>query len=165
MSATAIILVLVTCTAAAIDVRTRKIPNVLTGAAAVAALAVHLPEGPLAVLLSLAAVAVSFLVGSIAFSAGWFGGGDVKLVAVCCGFAGLPGSIALVLYVLIAGAVLAIVNALIRGRFVALVRSTVMVAARGVPVEATTLPYAVAIAGGSIVYAVSTTVPALRLPL
>ncbi len=165
MSAAAIVLIVVTCAAAAFDVRTRRIPNALTGAAAVAALAIHLPAGAPAVLLSLTALIAAFLVGSVAFSAGWFGGGDVKLVAVCCGLAGFPGAFSLVLYVLVAGAILAVVTALARGRLVALVRSTASVAVHGAPTEAAALPYAVAIAGGSIAYVASSMLPVLRLPL
>ena len=159
MTVAAIVLILATCAAAAFDVRTRKIPNALSGGAALAAILVHVPAGAAGVALACAAMAAAFLAGSVAFSAGWFGGGDVKLVAACCGLAGLPGAIPLVLDVLVAGAILAVVTALARGRFVALVRSTATVAMHGAPVEQPALPYAVAIAGGSIAYAVS---PLLR---
>jgi len=162
---TAIVLLLVTCAAAAIDVRTRRIPNALTGAAALAALALHLPAGPLAVALALGAMLAAFAIGSVAFAAGWFGGGDVKLLAACCGLASFPGSVSLVLYVLVAGMLLALVTAAMSGRLVALVRSTAAVAMHGAPVEKNTLPYGVAIAAGSFAYAVSTFVPALRLPV
>jgi prepilin peptidase CpaA len=165
VNAVTLVLVAFTCAAAAIDVRTRRIPNVLTGAAAIAALAVNLPAGPTAVLVSAAAMIAAFLAGSLAFSAGWFGGGDVKLIAACCGFAGFPGALSLVLLILIAGAVLALAIATARGRLVALVRSTAAVAAHGAPVETNALPYGVAIAAGAAAYAVSTVVPALRLPL
>ena len=165
MTPAALVLLLVTCAAAAIDVRTRRIPNALTAAAAIAALAVHIPAGPLAVALALGAMIAAFLTGSVAFAAGWFGGGDVKLLAACCGFASFPGSVSLVLYVLVAGMLLALITAAMSGRLVALVRSTVAVAAHGVAVERTALPYGVAIAAGSFTYAVSTIVPALRLPV
>jgi prepilin peptidase CpaA len=165
MTAAAVVLILVTCAAAATDIRTRRIPNLLTGAAALAAVAVHLPAGPAAVALSIATMLAAFVVGSLAFSAGWFGGGDVKLVAVSCGLVGASGATWLVLDILVAGAVLACVSAAVRGRLAALVRSTAAVAAHGVPLEKNALPYAVAIAAGSIAYVASTTVPALRLPL
>jgi prepilin peptidase CpaA len=165
VSAAAIVLILVTCAAAAVDVRTRRIPNALTGAAAVAALAVHVPDGAGAVALAVAAMAAAFLAGMLAFSAGWFGGGDVKLVAACCGLAGFPGSLSLMLYVLVAGALLAVITAALRGRLVALVRSTIAVASYGAPTEADPLPYGVAIAAGGFVYAISTIVPAMRLPV
>jgi prepilin peptidase CpaA len=166
VTAAAIVLLLVTCAAAAIDVRTRRIPNLLTGAAALAALAVHVPAGPIAVVTALGAMIAAFVFASIAFSAGWFGGGDVKLIAACCGFASFPGSIALVLYVLVAGALLALVTAAVRGRLVALVHSTAALTTRGARLENTMLlPYGVAIAAGSAAYALSTVVPSLRLPV
>jgi Flp pilus assembly protein protease CpaA len=161
-----IVLLGVVCAAAAFDLRTRRIPNALTGAAALAALAFHLPAGLLAVTIALAAMLCAFVAGSLAFSAGWFGGGDVKLLTACCGFASFPGSVSLVLYVLAAGALLALVTAAARGRLVALVRSTATVAAHGAPGESEMLlPYGVAIAAGSCAYAASTVVPALRLSL
>lgn len=151
--------------AAAIDLRTRRIPNALTSAAALVALGIHLPAGPLAVAVALGAMLAAFALGTVAFSAGWFGGGDVKLLAACCGMASFPGSISLVLYVLIAGMFLALAVAAMSGRLVALVRSTAVVAMHGAPLESTTLPYGVAIAAGSFAYALSTFVPALRLPI
>jgi Flp pilus assembly protein protease CpaA len=77
--------------------------------------------------------------------------------------AGFPGALALVLYILVCGALLALVTAALSGRLVALVRSTACVAAHGAASERTLLPYGVAIAAGSIVYAISTIVPVLRL--
>jgi prepilin peptidase CpaA len=164
MSAATIVLVAATCAAAAVDVRTRKIPNALTAATALLALAVHVPDGVAGVLIAIATMIVAFLLGSLAFAAGWFGGGDVKLVAACCGLIGGLAALSLVLDILVAGAVLALVTAALRGRLVALVRSTFAVATHGAPAERSTLPYAVAIAAGSIVYSVSTLVPVLRFP-
>jgi prepilin peptidase CpaA len=152
MTAATIVLLLVTAAAAVTDVRTRRIPNVLTGFAALAAIALSAFGGPSAVLTCIVVMIAAFVAGSVAFSAGWLGGGDVKLIAGCCGFAGFPGAVSLVLSILIAGAVLALVTAAARGRLVALVRSTAAVAARGAPVAEVPLPYAVAIAGGSIAY-------------
>ncbi|MDB5073756.1 MAG: Prepilin peptidase CpaA [Candidatus Eremiobacteraeota bacterium] len=164
MSAPTIVLLLATFAAAATDVRSRKIPNVITACAAVAAIAVHVPAGPAAIATCVLAMAAAFLAGSVAFSAGWFGGGDVKLIAACCGIAGFPAAVWLVLDILIAGAVLALVTAAARGRLVALVRSTAAVAARGTPVGEVPLPYAVAIAAGSIAFAAAPLVPSLRFP-
>ena len=163
MTAAVAVLLIATLAAAVTDVRVRRIPNVLTGGAAVAALVLHAPAGIIPELTCIAAMCAAFALGSVAFSAGWFGGGDVKLIAACCGLAGLPGAVALVLYILVCGALLALVTAVLSGRLVALVRSTASVAARGGASERTLLPYGVAIAAGSIVYALSTLVPALRL--
>jgi prepilin peptidase CpaA len=165
VNAAAVVLLVASFAAAVIDVRTRRIPNALTSATALVALGVHIPDGPAAAGIALGAMIAAFLIGTVAFSAGWFGGGDVKLLAACCGLASFPGAVALVLYVLIAGMVLALVTAARSGRLVSLMRSTAAVAAYGAPTESYTLPYGVAIAAGSFVYALSTLVPALRLPL
>jgi prepilin peptidase CpaA len=165
VTTTIAVLVLATLTAAAIDVRTRRIPNWLTGALVLVALGIHIPEGLVPALTAVASICAAFALGSIAFSAGWFGGGDVKLIAACCGLVSFPGSVAFVLFVLFSGALLALVAAAFRGRLVALVRSTAAVAVHGAPTEKNALPYGVAIAAGSITYAVSTFVPALRLPI
>jgi prepilin peptidase CpaA len=154
-----------TLIAAAIDVRTRRIPNALTAPLAVIALVMHVPDGAGAVLAALATMIAAFAAGIFAFRAGWFGGGDVKLLATCCGFVSYPGCIALVLDVLIAGALLALVGAAVQGRIVGLVRSVFAVAAHGAPTQRNTVPYGVAIAGGSLVYTLSSLIPALRLPL
>jgi prepilin peptidase CpaA len=164
MSAATIVLVLVTSIAAVTDVRTRRIPNVLTGSAALAAIAIQITAGPSAAAICIVTMIAAFVAGSLAFSAGWFGGGDVKLIAACCGFAGFPGAISLVLDILIAGAILALIAAAARGRLLALVRSTAAVAARGAPVGEVPLPYAVAIAAGSIVFVATSLVPSLRFP-
>ena len=158
MTAATIVLLLVTCAAAATDVRTRRIPNALTGSAALAAIGISFSAGPPAVLTCIVMMIAAFMAGSIAFSLGWFGGGDVKLIAACCGLAGFPGAITLVLSILVAGAVLALVTAAARGRLVALVKSTAAVAAHGAPTGEVPLPYALAIFGGSIAFVATTLV-------
>ncbi|MFN2459235.1 MAG: prepilin peptidase [Candidatus Velthaea sp.] len=165
MTLLALMLPAATLVAAAIDVRVRRIPNALTGGLAVAGIALHVPQGVSPTVLAVAAMLAAFVAGSLAFSAGWFGGGDVKLIAACCAVAGFPGSGALVLEILAAGAVLALVWAAAGGRLFSLVRSTTAVALRGAPLESNTLPYGVAIAAGSIFYTASSLVPALRLPV
>ena len=165
MTITTVVLLAATLTAAAIDVRVRRIPNALTAALAVAALVIHIPHGPIDVLTALASLCAAFALGAVAFSAGWFGGGDVKLIAACCGLVSVPGSIILVLEILMCGGLLALATAAVQGRLGALVRSTAAVAMHGSPTETNTLPYGVAIAAGSIAYAVSTSLPALRLPV
>jgi Flp pilus assembly protein protease CpaA len=161
-----IVLVGGTLVAAAIDLRWRRIPNALTAAMAIAAIAAHVVDGLPAIALVLAAMAASFALGSLAFAAGWFGGGDVKLVAAACGLAGIPGCVALVLSIAIACALLALAQAAVRGRLIAVLRSTTALALTGSPSGAPTLlPYGVAIAAGSAAYALSTLFPAIRLPL
>jgi len=165
MTTTAVVLLVATIAAAFFDVRTRHIPNALTGALALVAIAIHVPQGVVPVLLAIASLCAAFALGSVAFSAGWLGGGDIKLIAACCGLVGFPGSVTLLLDVLVCGALLALVMAARRGRLVGLVRSTVAAVRYGAPTEKITLPYAVSIAGGSIAYVISTSALALRLPV
>lgn len=165
MSLALIVLVAGTLTAAAIDVRRRKIPNPLTAAMALAAIAVHAAGGVAAVMLALAVMLVAFALGAVAFSSGWFGGGDVKLIAAACGLVSYPGCMWLVLEVLIAGAVLAVVQAAAQGRLRSVIRNATLLALTGAaPPAPVLLPYGVAIAGGSTAYAFSTLLPAIRLP-
>ena len=166
VSVALIVLVTGTLEAAVIDVRSRKIPNALTATMAAAAVALHVGDGAAAVLLVLASIGVAFGLGALAFSAGWLGGGDVKLLAAACGLVGYPGSVSLVLFILMAGAVLALGQAARRGRLVAFVRNASALATNGcAPEPLARLPYGVAIAGGSSAFALSTILPALRLPL
>jgi prepilin peptidase CpaA len=165
MSVALIVLIVGTLFAAASDLRTHRIPNVLTATMGLAAITFHLLDG-MALVLTLAAMIVTFALGALAYAAGWIGGGDVKLLAAACGLAGASGCITLVFFILIAGAVLAIGQALLHGRLVALVRNASNLAVTGAqPATPTLLPYGVAIAGGSIAYAFSTLFPALRLAL
>ncbi len=160
------VLVAGTLAAAATDLRSRRIPNVLTGAMAVAAVSIHLFGGTAALLLAIVVMIAAFAVGMFAFSAGWFGGGDVKLIAAACGLVSYPGAISLVLFILVGGAVLALAEVVRQRRLASFFGNVVAVATTGsVPVTPTVLPYGVAIAGGSIAYAISMIVPALRLPL
>jgi prepilin peptidase CpaA len=147
--------------AAVIDVRTRRIPNVLTAALAVTALGLHAGDGIGALALATASGLVAFALGTIVFRLGWFGGGDVKLLAAGCCLVSYPNCIALVMAVLATGAVFSLAGAALQGRLVALIRSTAAVMAHGEPTERHALPYGVAIAGGSVVYSLLTLSPLL----
>lgn len=165
MSVALIVLVIGTLVAAAIDVRCRRIPNALTAALALVAIAPHLFDIT-ALLVVLAAMAASFALGAVAFSAGWFGGGDVKLISAACGLVSYPGCLLLVLFILIAGAVLALGQAAVERRLVVFLRSASALAITGAaPPTRTLLPYGVAIAVGSAAYALSTLLPNIRFSL
>ena len=166
MSIALIVLVAGTFAAAVTDLRYRRIPNGLTAAMAIAAIALHLPGGVTGSLLVVAVMLASFALGTLAFSAGWFGGGDVKLMTAVCGLVSYPGCVALVVFILIAGGALALLHAARAGRLVTIIRNASMVALTGcAPPTPTLLPYGVAIAGGSAAYALSTLLPLIRLPL
>jgi prepilin peptidase CpaA len=165
MSAAIVILVLGAVFAAIVDLRFGRIPNLLTAAMALAAIALHLTDGTTALLVALASMGVAFAVGAVSFSAGWFGGGDVKLIAAACGLVSYPGCLSLVAFVLVAGAVLALAQALRARRLVALVRNATLLATRGsMPESPALLPYGVAIAGGSVAYACSIILIPLMFP-
>ena len=153
--------------AAYADARTRRIPNLLTGALAAIAIAAHATGGPVELASAAGVMLAAFLLGTVAFSLGWFGGGDVKLLAACCGLAGYPGAISLVLFTLVAGGFVSIVEAARRGKLRAVVASTVSLSRTGIaPAERIAAPYGIAIAAGACAYALSLSVlPFLRLPL
>jgi prepilin peptidase CpaA len=165
MMLTAAVLSAATIAAAAIDVRTRRIPNAIPAGVALVAVAIHLTQGPISLLLAIASLCGAFALGAAAFAAGWFGGGDVKLIAACCGLVGFPDCVMLVLFILVFGALLSLAVAARRGHLVILFRSTAAAIRHGAPTENITLPYAVSIAAGSIAYVVSTSIFALRVPV
>jgi len=171
----AIWLVLGACAVAvATDVATRRIPNLLTAALAVAALALHATMGWKSLLLACLMLACVLLLGFVAFSFRWLGGGDVKLLAAVAATLGFPDAVPFLIYTSIAGGVLAIVVAIAMGRLGSVFRSVALAlrpfAFKGTvavaPKSPIKLPYAVAIASGAAAVALShTVVPFLRLPL
>lgn len=166
MIASIVALVVITAVCAYCDVRTRRIPNALTGTLAAIALVAHGAHGLPEFFATLAVMAIVFGVGTMLFSFGWFGGGDVKMLTACCGISGPSGWASVVVYTLIAGGIVSLVEAARLGRLRSLMRSTIMLTAGGVAEKTVTLPYALAIAAGADCFALSTTlVPVLRLHL
>jgi len=175
LSALPIWLVLAACAVAvATDITTRRIPNLLTALLAVAALALHAFAGWSSFGITCATLVGVLLIGFVAFSFGWLGGGDVKLLAAGAAALGFPDAVPFLIYTALAGGIFALIFAIALGRLgsvlasVALVlrpfayKGTVAVAPRA-PI---TLPYAVAIASGAAAVALShSVVPFLRLPL
>ena len=107
---------LVTVLAVLTDVRTRRIPNLLTGSALVLGLAAHLTmrgvPGLSDAALGTAAAAGVMLPGWLL---GWKGGGDVKLMAAVGAWLGLAQGLAAALAALMAGGLIALVIAARRG--------------------------------------------------
>lgn len=171
----AIYIVLAACAVAVVtDVRARRIPNYLTAALAVAALALHAFEGWQSLGVAVAIMIGVTLLGFVAFSLGWLGGGDVKLLAAGAAALNAHDIPAFLLYTAIGGGLLAVVFALVTGRLGVVMASvskiirpfvykgTVAVA----PTKPIMLPYAIAIAFGASAVALShTAAPFLRLPL
>ena len=144
--------------AAVSDVRRRRIPNALCGALAIAGVVnAGITGGIVGIGVGLALLAAVLAVGTVAFARGWFGGGDVKLIAAgCCGLA--PAYAAdFVLYTALCGGLLSLY---------ALASQRVLVAAmitRTLPQTGTRLPYAVAVAGGALLLWVALLCPAYLL--
>ena len=155
MNAFVPVLAVAACAAAACDLRARRIPNVLSGALAIAGLAVAgATRGLPGLGIAVAMLAVVLALGTLAFARGWFGGGDVKLIAAgCCGL--VPAhAVDFVLYTALCGGLLSL-YALVSSRRIAAVLLT-----RTLPRTAQRLPYAVAVAGGALLLWVAILCPA-----
>jgi len=165
-----LVLLLSACAIAIVtDVRRRKIPNWLTAALAIGALALHVPQGLATVGGALAAGTVIFFLGTVAHSVRVLGGGDVKLLAAGALAVGYPDCVLLILYTFLGGGVLGILFALAQGR----VRTT-LANVRAIAQTRTLLddaapsakmPYAIAIAFGAVIVTLANTIlPAVRFP-
>jgi prepilin peptidase CpaA len=101
---------------AACDLRWRRIPNRLTGAAVLIALFVNLLMGGVRGLFgSLAACLVAGAVFAVMFFMGGMGGGDVKLMAAIAAFAGVDHLMELLVSTALAGGIFALAMAFARG--------------------------------------------------
>ncbi len=116
MSSVHLAAVIIAIAAAACDLRTRRIPNLLTFGAAMAGIVYHIISGGVAEFgHSAAGWFVGALVFVVPFALRGLGGGDVKLLAALGAWIG-PGDVVwLALYTGIAGGAMAIVVALANG--------------------------------------------------
>ncbi len=145
-------------TAAASDVRTRRIPNALTGALAVAGVATAgAPHRLSRAGVALAILAVLLAAGTVAFARSWFGGGDIKLLAAgCCGLT--PAlAVDFLVYTALCGGLLSLYALATSQRM-----ATALITWR-LPQTGERLPYAVAAAGGALLLWVALLCPAFLL--
>ena len=99
------------------DLRTRRIPNALSGSAFLLALSLHFAEGGTReVMKSLAAALLCGLVFLLFYLAGGMGAGDVKLIAAQGALLGLGNVLPLLAVTAIAGGIMALVVAFRRGQ-------------------------------------------------
>jgi prepilin peptidase CpaA len=106
----------VAATACVTDIRSRRIPNVLTFGSAAGALIYHsIAQGGLGFGSSASGWLVGALVMFVPFALGGLGGGDVKLLAALGAWMGPGNALWLALYAGIAGGVMSVVVALYCG--------------------------------------------------
>ena len=105
----------IACIACVTDIRSRRIPNLLTLGAAVAAIGFHVVSaGTSGLFLALSGWAVGLLLFLPFFALGGMGGGDVKLLAALGAWVGPRDVVWLAIYTSLAGGVLGLVVALSR---------------------------------------------------
>ena len=146
------------------DIKSRRIPNLITFPAFLFGLVLHLAlSGWVSLLTSLAAGVICGVVFLIFYIAGGMGAGDVKLVMAVGCIAGLSHVAYLLVLTALCGGVMAVVVAVARGRLQQTLANVGAIAAHHAHeglqahpefnltnTQTIRLPYAVAIAGGSL---------------
>lgn len=122
-----ILALLCSACAAWTDLRSRRIPNALTGAAALAGIALHGWDGGLAGLGS--ATLACLIAGSLfllPYIAGGMGAGDVKLMAALGAVSGLHALPSLLLATAVSGGLVALIAVLRGGVLIATLKNTLL---------------------------------------
>lgn len=156
--------------AAYTDITRRKIPNALVAAVLVCGISLQALHGPAAALTSLLVFTAAFAFGTIAFSWGIAGGGDVKFLAAAGAALGWPYAFPFFLYTILAGGLLSIAIAMHRRTLrstavnIGVISLSILSGVRPKPhrSQATDMPYAVAIFAGAAM-ALWANQPALHL--
>jgi prepilin peptidase CpaA len=166
----AIALTTAACIAASYcDIRRRRIPNWLTGSVALAAVVLHAFSGFSAAATSVAVMLVLAVGGTLLYSRGGIGGGDIKLAIAGSGMLSYPLCVPFLIYTAIGGGILALIFLLIGGAAPPSFARVVLFASgpgNGVAARRASLPYAVAFAFGAIAVALSQSIaPFLRIAL
>jgi prepilin peptidase CpaA len=113
---TDVVVLAIALTACVTDLRSRRIPNLLTFGGAIAAVIFHTIVGGSAGLLAASGGWAAGLVLFLApFALGGMGGGDLKLVAALGAWLGPEQAVWIVLYTGLAGGIMALVVAAARG--------------------------------------------------
>jgi prepilin peptidase CpaA len=102
---------------AGFDIKSRRIPNLLTGPALLGGLLLHLGlDSWRGLMTSFAAAMICGCIFLLFYLAGGMGAGDVKLVAAVASIAGLPSTPYLLILISLAGGVMAVALVLRRGQ-------------------------------------------------
>ena len=168
------ILILLACGIGAItDLRSSRIPNVLSFCTVVLALALHVPQGASSLAVALLCLAAVMAIGFALFSLRLIGGGDIKLMAGVACAASFPGCVTFLLYTMLAGGLLALFVAARRGSLRASFYNASTLAYPALyyrtagfvmPSGGIKMPYGVAIFAGALALVASQTfAPFLRL--
>jgi prepilin peptidase CpaA len=168
-STTLIGLVLGLCIIAATsDAVSRRISNVIPLVILIGIVVERAHQGWGSLGNSLGALAIVLVIGTFVHAKGWFGGGDVKLVAVVSAAFGMPACFAFLLLTGVCGGLVALVTLFLTRRLSAreaLVTIDVLVRTRAVTLahKKATVPYAIAIAFGALLTTVSLHLSGLKL--
>ena len=111
-------------TAVVTDIRSRRIPNWLTGAIAAAGFGIAVGGGHVTPMQAALGMVIGLLLMLPGHVIGATGAGDVKLMAAVGAVVGTGSIVRVFLYTAVAGGAFAIVVALRRGRFTRTVRDT-----------------------------------------
>jgi Flp pilus assembly protein protease CpaA len=152
------------------DLRARRIPNVITGSLALAAVLVHAFFGLWPLLQCLGVMAVLTVGGYLVYSRGGIGAGDIKLAIAGSGMLAYPLFIPFLIYTGISGGFIALIFLLARASNRAALSRSVFMTLAGAPGITTDkrekLPYAVAFALGAVLVALSQSyAPFLRISI
>jgi len=146
--------------AAMTDLVQRRIPNLLTGTLALAALALAIWSGPAHAFGALAVALGVLLLGTACFALGILGGGDVKFLAAASLALGYPLALGFIVATLICGGVLAFGFLVASGRLRAAsirIRGALLGGGRAaIGSGSGHIPYALAIAAGAACSALGT---------
>jgi prepilin peptidase CpaA len=152
------------CIAGWSDIRTRRIPNVLTLSGLIVALVLRAVEGVSPLAHGLAGAGVGLLIALPFFAAGALGGGDTKLLVAIGAFMGEGKLVGALLLIAVLGGIIAVVESVRRGVILPVLMNSVDIIKRwatfgraGVERSLTSpgavsIPYGVAIALGAMVW-------------
>jgi len=159
----ALLVLICAAIAAYTDVTSRRIPNALPALLLAAGIALSALHGWQSAVIGIGLFLAVFALGTVLFSFGLIGGGDVKLAAAASAALGWPDTAAFLLYTMVAGGIIGLAISVARGRLrptlanVKALAFPMLSGVRPAPVSsaAGTMPYGLAFFAGAAVVALS----------